>query len=92
MAIWVMAICITTCRPGADAAAFLRDHEPQGNRFVFDSVMRFGDSISAEHGIGSLKVDHLTHYKSPVAFSLMRAIKEALDPLGLMNPGRVLRI
>jgi len=53
--------------------------------------MQFGGSISAEHGIGSLKVDHLAHYKSPVALQTMRAIKRALDPQNLLNPGRVLQ-
>ncbi|MDD2925873.1 FAD-binding oxidoreductase [Rhodoferax sp.] len=76
---------------GVDAAAFLREQEALVNRLVFDSVMAFGGSISAEHGVGSLKVDHLTHYKSPVALGLMRAIKQALDPQNLMNPGRVIR-
>jgi FAD/FMN-containing dehydrogenase len=75
---------------GLDAAGFLRDHEPNVNRIVFDSVMAFGGSISAEHGVGSLKVDHLAHYKSPVALGMMRAIKAALDPQNLMNPGRIL--
>ncbi len=75
---------------GIDAAQFLRDHEPQVNTLVFDSVLVFGGSISAEHGVGSLKVAHLTHYKSPVALGLMRAIKQALDPLNLMNPGRII--
>jgi FAD/FMN-containing dehydrogenase len=74
---------------GVDAAAFLRDQEEHVNAIVFDSVRTFGGSISAEHGVGSLKVDHLTHYKSPVALNLMRAIKQALDPQNLMNPGRV---
>ncbi|MCB8748565.1 FAD-binding oxidoreductase [Rhodoferax sp. U2-2l] len=77
---------------GSDPAAFLRDFEPAVNRLVFDSVVQFGGSISAEHGVGSLKVDHLTHYKSPVALGLMRAIKRALDPHNLMNPGRVITI
>jgi FAD/FMN-containing dehydrogenase len=77
---------------GVDAAAFLRDHEPDVNRLVFDSVAAFGGSISAEHGVGSLKVVHLEHYKSPVALSLMHSIKQALDPLNLMNPGRVLAL
>ncbi len=75
---------------GVDAAAFLREREPEVNRIVFDSVAAFGGSISAEHGVGSLKVEHLRHYKSPVALGLMRAIKQALDPLNLMNPGRVI--
>jgi len=78
--------------PGVDAAVFLRAQEAEVNRLVFDSVMQFGGSISAEHGIGSLKVDHLAHYKSPVALQTMRAIKRALDPQNLLNPGRVLRL
>jgi FAD/FMN-containing dehydrogenase len=77
--------------PGVDTAVFLRDQEPAVNRIVFDSVVAFGGSISAEHGVGSLKVDHLEHYKSPVALKLMRVIKQALDPLNLMNPGRIIR-
>jgi FAD/FMN-containing dehydrogenase len=56
------------------------------NRVVHDAVAAFGGSISAEHGIGALKRD----YKSPVELNLMRAIKAALDPLGLMNPGKIL--
>ncbi len=60
------------------------------NRVVHDSVMRFGGSISAEHGIGALKRDELAHYKSPVELNMMRAIKAALDPLGIMNPGKIL--
>jgi FAD/FMN-containing dehydrogenase len=75
---------------GQDAAAFLRDQEPRVNTLVFDSVMAHGGSISAEHGVGSLKVAHLSHYKSSVALHTMRAIKQALDPQNLMNPGRVL--
>ena len=76
---------------GMDAAAFLRTQEEEVNTLVFDSVTRFKGSISAEHGVGSLKVDHLTHYKSPVALQLMRAIKTAMDPHNLLNPGRVIR-
>ena len=74
-----------------DAAAFLRDHEASVNTLVYDSVARFEGSISAEHGVGSLKLDKLEHHKSPVALGMMRAIKQALDPHNLMNPGRVLR-
>ena len=73
-----------------DAKAFLRDQEERINTLVFDAVARFGGSISAEHGIGSLKAAKLPHYKSPVALGLMRGIKQALDPKGMMNPGRVL--
>ena len=77
---------------GVDAAAFLREHEDEVNTLVFDTVQRFGGSISAEHGVGTLKVSKLEQHKSPVALSLMRSIKTALDPHKLMNPGKVLRI
>ncbi|MGM9427651.1 FAD-binding oxidoreductase [Hydrogenophaga sp. MI9] len=75
---------------GSDAGAFLRDMEARINHLVFDQVRRFDGSISAEHGVGSLKVDKLPVYKDPVALALMRSIKRALDPRNLMNPGRVL--
>ena len=77
---------------GGDAQAFLCDHEAQVNTIVYDSVARFDGSISAEHGVGSLKLDKLEQHKSPVALGMMRAIKQALDPQGVMNPGRVVRI
>ena len=75
---------------GGDAASFLRDHETAVNTLVYDAVDGFEGSISAEHGIGTLKRDELARRKSPVALQMMRAIKQALDPLNLMNPGRVL--
>jgi FAD/FMN-containing dehydrogenase len=50
----------------------------------------FGGSISAEHGLGQLRRDEAARYKSPVEMALMRRIKDALDPLGIMNPGKVL--
>ena len=78
------------CPEGADAAHFLKTNEPQVNDMVYDAVMSFGGSVSAEHGIGRLKVESLPHYKDPVALQLMRNIKQALDPQKLMNPGRVL--
>ena len=77
---------------GVDQVAFLREREDAVNTVVFDSVQVFGGSISAEHGVGSMKVDKLLKHKSPVALSMMRAIKLALDPTNLMNPGRVVRI
>ncbi|MDE2343818.1 MAG: FAD-binding oxidoreductase [Betaproteobacteria bacterium] len=64
---------------------------PAVNRVVHDTVDRLGGSISAEHGIGQLKVDELVRYKDPVALELMRRIKGTLDPLGIMNPGKVFR-
>ena len=73
-----------------DAAAFLRTQESQVNQLVFDAVSRYHGSISAEHGVGSLKADTLPQHKDPVAMALMRTIKQALDPQNTMNPGRVL--
>jgi FAD/FMN-containing dehydrogenase len=75
---------------GQDAAQFLAEQEDRINTLVFDAVARHGGSISAEHGIGSLKAAKLPHYKSPVALGMMHGIKQALDPQGTMNPGRVL--
>jgi FAD/FMN-containing dehydrogenase len=77
---------------GGDAAAFLREREEQVNTLVYDQVAKFGGSISAEHGIGALKASKLPHYKSPVALGLMRAIKKAVDPQNLLNPGRVVGV
>ena len=75
---------------GLPADVFLREREPQINAIVYDAVTAHGGSISAEHGIGALKRDELAQRKSPVALALMRSIKSALDPRGLLNPGRVL--
>ncbi|MEZ5703552.1 MAG: FAD-binding oxidoreductase [Burkholderiaceae bacterium] len=77
---------------GQDAGAFLREQEAWVNDLVFQQVARFQGSISAEHGVGSLKAAKLPHYKSPVALSMMHAIKRALDPHNLLNPGRVLAL
>jgi FAD/FMN-containing dehydrogenase len=76
--------------PGVSAQAFLDQQEHAVNRIVYDAVVARGGSISAEHGIGSLKRDELQQRKSPVALAMMRAIKHALDPKGTLNPGRVL--
>ena len=76
---------------GGDAKAFLRDQEDRVNHLVYEAVAQFGGSFSAEHGVGALKTDKLARYQSPVALSMMRAIKQALDPQNLMNPCRVLR-
>ncbi len=75
---------------GADAEVFLATQESVINAAVYALVEQYRGSISAEHGIGSLKRDELEHYKSPVALQAMRAIKQALDPHNLLNPGRVL--
>jgi FAD/FMN-containing dehydrogenase len=74
---------------GARSADFLaRWHEV--NTVVFDIVLKMGGSISAEHGIGVLKRDELPEVKDKVAIELMRSLKALLDPLGIMNPGKVL--
>lgn len=76
--------------PGADRTAFLAREEPV-KRAIHDLVRDFGGSFSAEHGIGRLKVEELERYASPVELDLMRAVKRALDPNGILNPGKVLR-
>jgi FAD/FMN-containing dehydrogenase len=76
---------------GSDNQAFLKAQEDRVNTMVYDAVKRFGGSISAEHGVGSLKVDTLPDYKDPTALAVMRQIKHALDPQGILNPGRVVR-
>jgi FAD/FMN-containing dehydrogenase len=73
----------------ADAEAFMVN-APRANRIVHDLVSAHGGSISAEHGIGALKRGELTRYKSAIELELMRAIKAAFDPHGILNPGKVL--
>jgi len=70
------------------------DHAGQGaavQRVVHEAVHAMGGSISAEHGIGRLKVAELERFGDPAKLAAMRAIKAALDPVGIMNPGAVLR-
>jgi D-lactate dehydrogenase (cytochrome) len=74
---------------GADGARFL-ELWPEFNDIVHGIAARLGGSISAEHGIGRLKRDELAHYKAPVELELMARIKAALDPDGIMNPGKVI--
>jgi len=71
-------------------ADFVARFEKDINALVYEAVAARGGSISAEHGIGELKRDELVERKSPVALDMMRAIKNALDPAGVLNPGRVL--
>jgi len=75
---------------GSDGKDFVRAFEDKINTLVFDQVKRFNGSISAEHGVGAQKVNKLPHYKDPTALAMMRAVKQALDPHNIMNPGRVL--
>ncbi|MCK9382308.1 MAG: FAD-binding oxidoreductase [Sulfuritalea sp.] len=60
------------------------------NRIVHDLVHELGGSISAEHGLGQLKREEVLRYKSAIEMDMMRAVKQALDPRGLMNPGKLL--
>ena len=62
---------------------------PEINRVVYDLVDELGGSISAEHGLGQLKREEITRYRDEVELDMMRALKRAFDPKGLMNPGKV---
>ncbi|MDE2310522.1 MAG: FAD-binding oxidoreductase [Betaproteobacteria bacterium] len=73
----------------AQNPAFIAQSE-RVSRMVYDIVHGLGGSISAEHGLGQLKRKEIRHYKSELELELMRNIKQALDPRGLMNPGKVL--
>jgi FAD/FMN-containing dehydrogenase len=77
--------------PEAAPKEFLDRHEDAAHAIVYDAVVARGGSISAEHGIGALKREELAQRKDPVALAMMRAIKRALDPMGTLNPGRVVR-
>ena len=76
---------------GADKPGFLAQWSRM-NRIVHDIVVEMEGSISAEHGIGRLKTDELAHYKPALDLELMRRVKTALDPRGLMNPGKVVSV
>jgi FAD/FMN-containing dehydrogenase len=76
--------------PGSSKDTFLA-REASIKRAIHDMVREFGGSFSAEHGIGRLKVGELERYASPVELDLMRAVKHAFDPNGILNPGKVLR-
>jgi FAD/FMN-containing dehydrogenase len=74
----------------ADQHAAFKAARSEANRIVHDLVAEYGGSISAEHGLGKLKREEIKRYKSGLELDLMRRIKQALDPQGLMNPGKVL--
>ena len=76
-------------RPGTADEAFLARAKPLESA-MFDLVESLGGSISAEHGIGRLKAAELAARADPTELSVMRAVKHALDPKGILNPGKVL--
>jgi FAD/FMN-containing dehydrogenase len=76
---------------GWDKARFMA-HADAISSAVYDLVVAHGGSISAEHGIGQMKVDELAHYRSKIELDTMRTIKRALDPQNLMNPGKILNL
>ena len=77
-------------RPDAQSNAEFIAQTGAVNRIVHDLVHQLGGSISAEHGLGQLKRQEVLRYKSETEMDLMRAVKQALDPRGLMNPGKLL--
>ena len=77
-------------RPGTQAFQ-LQAVEQKAKRAIHDLVNEFGGSFSAEHGIGQLKIFELERYANPVELDVMRTLKRALDPNGIMNPGKVIR-
>jgi D-lactate dehydrogenase (cytochrome) len=74
---------------GADPKAFMA-REKDANEAIYEIVLRLGGSVSAEHGIGQLKTGLLQRVKDPVTLEMMRAVKAALDPNGILNPGKML--
>ena len=76
--------------PGSDRERFL-GRADSVRRAIHDLVRDFAGSFSAEHGVGRLKVPELERYASPLELELMRAVKNAFDPHGIMNPGKILR-
>ncbi len=78
--------------PAGSGDRVLKAHEAAVTHCVFETVTAFGGSISAEHGVGRLKRDELARLRPPAATEAMRAIKKALDPQNIMNPGRVISV
>ena len=76
---------------GWDKTRFMAHHEAISGA-VYDLVVGYGGSISAEHGIGRLKVEDLAHYRTRIELDTMRTLKRALDPQNIMNPGKVIQV
>ena len=82
----------SACEPSNAAARVLSNQADRITEIVHAQAMAFGGSISAEHGVGRLKRDELESLRPPAATAAMKAIKQALDPNGIMNPNRVVRV
>ncbi len=78
-------ICLSTIYPPGEG-------KPEADELIYDGVREFGGSISAEHGIGVLKRSYLGYSRSPQELAVMRAVKFALDPQGILNPGKLLEM
>jgi FAD/FMN-containing dehydrogenase len=76
-------------RAGFDPAKWRTETGKPASAMVYDLVTAAGGSISAEHGIGQMKIDDLVRTADPVRLTMLRAIKDALDPDGIMNPGKL---
>lgn len=76
---------------GADPKGFMTEADERTHEAIYEIVLALGGSISAEHGIGQLKRELLAQVKDPVALEMMAAIKQALDPKGILNPGKMLK-
>ncbi len=82
----------SVCEPAGANAPILKGHSPAVTRIIYDQTMAHDGSISAEHGVGRLKRDELANLRPLAATETMRAIKRAIDPLGIINPGRVVSV
>lgn len=75
---------------GENAKDFLAQHQTRLNEIVHKTIIEVGGTVSAEHGIGQLKLDLLKEITDPAQYALFKSIKQALDPKGIMNPGKLI--
>jgi FAD/FMN-containing dehydrogenase len=78
--------------PGTDPARWYAEDVPVVTRFVDDLVTAAGGTIAAEHGIGQMKLDELERLASPARLTALRAVKAAMDPIGILNPGKLVAL